>query len=360
MKYSTMAMLLAMALAGCASQATREKLQVQDPTVLENGVATSQNMPAGAMTEAWREAHPARVSGAQLDEEQQRLQALGAKQHTYFGEKAQCWIYAAREERNQYNEWGFVEEASQQADQLIGGLEGRAQLSVANPAFRTAAIVRPDLWHRLEAAKRAPAFAACPRAQHIVACSEVGLVHAGHEAWTRLFGASQLRVAEMEQQIGTLDSVLDACTPPAAPPPVVPATTTLPTDMLFQFDRGDMAGMQEEGRASLGELARDIVAVGDVTAIRADGYTDRLGNNAYNLDLSKRRAQTVVDYLRSRGVGNIPMSAAGHGNANPIAQCGARNQSRAALIDCLAPDRRVVLSISRGSGGAAVSAPSRQ
>ncbi|QGZ64193.1 OmpA family protein [Paraburkholderia acidisoli] len=346
MKYSTMALALTVALAGCASQATRDQLQVQDPTVRENGFSASQNAAAGAVTETWNDTHPERVSHAQLDSEQQRLQALGAKQQNYFGAKAQCWIYAAREERNQYNEWGFVEEASREADQLIDGLEGRGALPAANPVLRTATIVRPDLWRRLEAAKNSPVFGACPRAQRIVACSEVALIHAGHEAWSRLFEASQLRVADAAQQIGTLDTALAACTPPS-PASVVPAKVVLPSDTLFQFDRGDIGGMLEQGRASLDALARDIVAAVDITAIRADGYTDRLGSERYNRDLSKRRAQTVVDYLRSRGVTNVQMSAVGRGSAGPVAQCGDRNANRAALIECLAPDRRVELSVSR-------------
>lgn len=358
MKYSTMAIALTVALAGCASQATRETLQVQDPTVLENGFSASQNAAAGAVTDAWNDMHPDRVGSAQLDGEQERLQALGAKQQNYFGAKAQCWIYAAREERNQYNEWGFVEEASHQAEQLIGGLEGHGALSAANPALRTATIVRPDLWRRLEAAKTSPAFGACPRAQRIVACSEVALIHAGHEAWSRLFEASQLRVAEVAQQIGTLDGALDACTPPS-PPPVIPARITLPSDTLFQFDRGDIGGLLQQGRASLGALARDIVAAGDITAIRAEGYTDRLGSERYNRDLSKRRAQTVVDYLRSQGVTNVQMSAAGRGSESPVTQCSERTSDRAALIACLAPDRRVELSVSRASSNAVGTLPGR-
>ena len=344
MKYTVMAIVLTAAIAGCASQATLDALQVQDPTVLENGLMASQSEAAGAATDAWVVEYPGSVSGALLENEQRRLQALGAQQHGYFGAKAQCWIDAAREERAQYNQWGYVDEAAKQADRLIGALEARGQLSADNPKLRTVSTVRPDLWRKLLAAKAAPGFAICPKAQELVACSEVALMHAGHEAWTRSFDASARRSAEVEQKAAMLPGMLNACQPPQAPP-YLPPKITLPTDMLFQFDRGDLAGMLEQGRESIATLAREIVAAGDVTAIRVEGYTDRLGSDRYNDRLSQQRAETVAAYLREQGVAGVPMSAYGRGKSNPLVQCSERE--REGLIACLAPDRRVELSISR-------------
>lgn len=344
MKYTVMAIALTLAIAGCASQATLDALQVQDPTALENGLSASQSAQAGAVTETWVVAYPGSVSGARLDNAQRRLQALGAQQHGYFGAKAQCWLYAAREEQAQYNQWGFVDEAAQQADQLIGALEGQRQPGADNPKLRTVSTVRPDLWRKLLAAKASPGFAVCPQAQALVACSEVALMHAGHEAWTRLFDASALRAAEVEQKMAALPAMLNACQPPKAVP-YVPPKITLPTDMLFQFDRGDLAGMLAQGRESLATLAREIVAVGDVAAIRVEGYTDRLGGDRYNERLSQQRADTVAGYLRGQGVAGVAMSAYGRGKSNPLVQCSERD--REALIACLEPDRRVELSISR-------------
>ncbi|CAM2168069.1 Flagellar motor protein MotB [Paraburkholderia sacchari] len=346
MKYTVMAIVLSAAIAGCASQATIDALQVQDPTVLENGLKASQSTEAGAATEAWVVAYPGSVSGALLKDEQRRLQALGARQQGYFGAKAQCWLNAAREEQAQHNQWGFVDEAVKQADQLIGALEGQGQVSADNPKLRTVSTVRPDLWQQLLAVKTSPDFPSCPKAQEVVACSEVALMHAGHEAWTRLFDASALRVAGVLQNAAALPGVLAACRHPK-PAPYVPPKITLPTDTLFQFDRGDLAGMLPQGRESLATLAREIVGAGDVTAIRVEGYTDRLGSERYNERLSQQRADTVAGYLRENGVAGVAMSAFGRGKSNSLAQCNDRD--REALIACLAPDRRVELSISRKS-----------
>jgi OOP family OmpA-OmpF porin len=49
------------------------------------------------------------------------------------------------------------------------------------------------------------------------------------------------------------------------------------------------------------------------------GYTDSVGRDAYNLQLSEKRAQAVVDYLVSKGVPAANLTAKGYGEADPIA-----------------------------------------
>jgi outer membrane protein OmpA-like peptidoglycan-associated protein len=50
-----------------------------------------------------------------------------------------------------------------------------------------------------------------------------------------------------------------------------------------------------------------------------DGYTDKIGSVNYNIKLSQRRAQTVEDYLVSKGVERNNLKMVGYGKANPIA-----------------------------------------
>jgi outer membrane protein OmpA-like peptidoglycan-associated protein len=50
-----------------------------------------------------------------------------------------------------------------------------------------------------------------------------------------------------------------------------------------------------------------------------DGYTDGIGSANYNLKLSKRRAQAVVDYLVSKGVDRNNLKIVGYGKEHPIA-----------------------------------------
>jgi outer membrane protein OmpA-like peptidoglycan-associated protein len=359
MKHSIVAIAAVLAVAGCASQTSRDALQIQDPTVLANGFQADQSTQAGAVTDTWIAQYRGMggfAGSAMLDDVQIRLHTLGARERgSYFGAKAQCWIDAAREERALHDRWGFVEEATHEADMLVSALETRAQPSAENPKLRTSSLLRPDLWRQLMAAKSSADWQNCPQAQQVVACGEVGLIHAGHEAWTRAFDASRRRVAAIEQQISTLPRTLSACAPPPAPLPL-PPKVTLPTDTLFEFDRSDVAGMLPQGRSKLDELVRDLGANQDVTEIHADGYTDRIGSERYNMALSQRRADTVVSYLRNQGA-TVPMSATGHGKADPVVQCGERE--RRALIECLAPNRRVELKFLRQGVAQAASQDAR-
>ena len=74
------------------------------------------------------------------------------------------------------------------------------------------------------------------------------------------------------------------------------------------------------------------------TLIDVDGHTDSVGNAGYNMDLSNRRANSVANYLASRGVDQRRMSAMGYGLERPIAS----NATEAGR----AQNRRVEIAIS--------------
>jgi len=72
-----------------------------------------------------------------------------------------------------------------------------------------------------------------------------------------------------------------------------------------------------------------------------NGYTDSTGDEAYNLDLSKRRAQVVADYMKSKGVAlGDRFVVNGYGEANPVATndtTEGRSQNRRVVLrrtDC--------------------------
>lgn len=347
MKYSLIAIALAAMMAGCASSATRDQLQIQDPTVLQNGFSANQGYAAGAVTPQWIATYGGTSNGQMLGAVQARLDALGDRKNNYFGDKAQCWLDAARSERATDDGWGFQEEALHEADSLTKALETGQGLSVDNPKLRTAAVIRPDLWKQILSAKTAPLFPQCLEAQRLTACSEVELIHAGHEAWIRDFDASQHIVEGVEKGAPGIGAALSACTPPAVATPVdspIPQKMTLQADATFRFDRSDLAGMLPLGKAKLDQLIHDLQQVDDVTGISIEGYTDRLGSDSYNRKLSATRAQTVKRYLQKGGV-QLPMTARGLGKDDPVVQCS--NHDHQALIDCLAPNRRVELDFAR-------------
>ena len=58
---------------------------------------------------------------------------------------------------------------------------------------------------------------------------------------------------------------------------------------------------------------------------RIEGHTDSVGSRDFNLDLSKRRAQAVVDYLAAKGADRSRFAVAGYGFDKPIPGTSASN-----------------------------------
>ena len=50
-----------------------------------------------------------------------------------------------------------------------------------------------------------------------------------------------------------------------------------------------------------------------------EGHTDSVGSDAYNLDLSQRRADAVRDFLLQNGVNPAQLTTRGYGKASPVA-----------------------------------------
>ena len=75
--------------------------------------------------------------------------------------------------------------------------------------------------------------------------------------------------------------------------------------------------LTDQAKATLDELANDIIDSGDKRAIEIQGHTSSDGSAQGNLALSQARAQSVVDYLSSKGVKN-EMTAQGYGEERLI------------------------------------------
>ena len=68
---------------------------------------------------------------------------------------------------------------------------------------------------------------------------------------------------------------------------------SLSGDVLFEFDKADIKPEAKETLQKVVELAKKENAVG----IRVEGHTDSKGSDDYNLELSKRRAESVKMWL---------------------------------------------------------------
>lgn len=69
----------------------------------------------------------------------------------------------------------------------------------------------------------------------------------------------------------------------------------------------------------LNQVASVLKAYRQITSVRIEGHTDSQGDDAYNLDLSQRRADAVKRYLEERGVDGSRLESKGFGEINPIA-----------------------------------------
>jgi outer membrane protein OmpA-like peptidoglycan-associated protein len=53
-------------------------------------------------------------------------------------------------------------------------------------------------------------------------------------------------------------------------------------------------------------------------AVRVEGHTDAQGSDAYNKELSRKRAEYVAEQLTERGVGRDRLSVVGKGKSEPL------------------------------------------
>lgn len=107
----------------------------------------------------------------------------------------------------------------------------------------------------------------------------------------------------------------------------------LKNDILF--DVGS-AVLSTDSISTLNDLNR-VLKKYPKNRIVVQGYTDSTGSEAYNLQLSKQRAQAVYNHLLSNGLKTLSITYVGYGEANPVAS----NDTEAGR----AQNRRVVLSI---------------
>ena len=126
-------------------------------------------------------------------------------------------------------------------------------------------------------------------------------------------------------------------------PAAAPRRIDLSADALFAFGRSGPADLQAEGRRELDALAASLRGAQAPQRLRITGHTDRLGSAAYNERLSLARANTVRDYLLSAGVAMRGIEVLGRGKSQPKVSC--EQKSRQALIECLAPNRRVEIEV---------------
>lgn len=91
---------------------------------------------------------------------------------------------------------------------------------------------------------------------------------------------------------------------------------TLSGSVLFASNRSDLL---PSAQAKLNDVATALTKQDAESKIVVEGHTDSQGDAGYNQELSQRRAQSVRDYLVSRGIASDRVTSEGFGLSRPVA-----------------------------------------
>jgi peptidoglycan-associated lipoprotein len=107
--------------------------------------------------------------------------------------------------------------------------------------------------------------------------------------------------------------------------------------VFFDTDSSDLSA---QARATLDKQAQWLNHYGQYS-FTIEGHADERGTREYNIALGARRAETVREYLVSRGISAQRMRTISYGKERPVAVCDD--------ISCWAQNRRAVTVLDQSS-----------
>jgi peptidoglycan-associated lipoprotein len=102
----------------------------------------------------------------------------------------------------------------------------------------------------------------------------------------------------------------------------------------------DQHVLTPEAQATLGAQAQWLVANPSYAAL-IEGHADEQGTRIYNINLGERRANSVREFLISRGVAANRITTISYGKERPLAVCSEES--------CFAQNRRAVTVVTAGA-----------
>jgi OmpA-OmpF porin, OOP family len=357
-----LAFFVPLALLGCGSMGNKN--EAPGPAAQATGIVAQQNRITYT---------PVLADRKNIDALQERLRKLneaGIVQNNYSLAKAQCWLDTAKTQYHENDRTGYIEESMTESQKIIQALEANkgAKVGYETPLVARSSRLRDDLWAELSKFKGNETTLACNA--RTVACAEVRLVRAGHADEQTGWRAATPHVMMAEDGMRRAGQEAASCAAPAvaavapraapapapapvvvqapAPAPIVQTITresfVLLGDTLFKFDKSGINDLLPGGIQRLNGIAQRLKTYQSISTMRIVGHADRYGSDAYNNDLSARRASTVRAYLESQGVRAAKNETSGMGESQPVTQCST-SAPRAAQIACLQADRRVNIDI---------------
>jgi len=202
----------------------------------------------------------------------------------------------------------------------------------------------PDDFGQTEAAiaraEQSPGAKYCPEkiAQAKKTATDGAVVYwACHNTESSELMAKARGLAEEAERCGPQGAAPAVVVPPPVSAEKMPAKVCMPLKINFDIDRAEILPEYDIDIAKVAEFMKKYPTS---TAV-INGYTDNVGSEQHNLDLSQRRAESVVNKLVDKyGIERSRLSAKGYGMSQPIADNSTeegRQQNRRieAVIDCV-------------------------
>lgn len=123
--------------------------------------------------------------------------------------------------------------------------------------------------------------------------------------------------------------------------------TAMENGMKFAFPvtfAFDDAMVRDEDRAALDRFVSVVNKYYGGSLVTVEGFADPAGSRAYNVDLSKRRAEAVASYLTQAGVQGISLRTVGMGSERQVVEGAERDMPGAQA------NRRVVFVVETAPG----------
>lgn len=120
---------------------------------------------------------------------------------------------------------------------------------------------------------------------------------------------------QMDQQIRELDEATAGTGIDVSQTPDGTGILVNLPDVTFAVDSTEIS---PSFRSALDQVAQSMIQYPN-SLVDVMGHTDSTGSETYNLDLSRRRAEAVANYLVSRGVSRARIATVGYGEQYPIA-----------------------------------------
>ena len=192
---------------------------------------------------------------------------------------------------------------------------------------------RPGTWRTPPTgAPRSPRRAPTPRSRRETQQKTVSDMHSAEttqlKATSAQLGQANQQLASKDQQIATENEARAAAEKRAAQAAADLAkfasvkqeargmVITLSGGVLFASAKSDLL---PEAQVKLNSVADALTQQDPDSKMVVEGHTDSQGGVSYNQDLSQRRAQTVRDYLVSRGIAADRVTSQGFGSSRSIA-----------------------------------------